>query len=549
MSRKLLLVFLLIVVVAAAGFWQWRKAIFSKEILKLEILGPETAKMGEEITYTVKYKNNGDFVLQNPKLVFELPENSLTEGSATRLVQELSDIYPGEESFASFKTRLLGQEEELKTAKASLSYVPKNLSARYESTTAFATKIDSVPVSLTLDLPSAIEKGKQINYTVNYFSTLDYPLENMSVKVDYPSGFNFESSEPLSLDDREWRLETLNKSRGGRINIKGTITADQDSLIVFSAKLGMWRDGTFVVIRKVDHEAQATQPLLFVSQIINGIPNYVVSPGETLRYELFIRNVGFTSFNDLLITSRLEGPSFDSSTLASFEGQARQGDNFVVFDSKKISRLKRLGPQEEIKVEFTVKLKDDPSAFAFEGGSAVIKNKVNVFDVVEKFTNKVSSKLEVLQKGYYSTMAGIENSGPLPPENGKTTTYTILWQARNLMSDVKNVKIKATLPEGIGLVDRMVPESQVAHFSFDSASRQIVWFVGDLLSNANTPLLYLQVALTPSSSQKGSVAKIIGQAVVSGEDWHTGRIIQNTASAIDTGLPDDSNNPGGGIVR
>jgi len=80
MSKKLLFIYLCIgAVVLVGGFLWWRGAVFSKEILKLEIVGPETAAMGQEITYTVKYKNNGNFILENLELLFELPEHSLSE--------------------------------------------------------------------------------------------------------------------------------------------------------------------------------------------------------------------------------------------------------------------------------------------------------------------------------------------------------------------------------------------------------------------------------------------------------------------------------------
>jgi len=95
---KKLTIFLALVVVVILGFvafLDYRDTIFSKEILKMEILGPDTTKVGDEIEYTVKYKNNGNFVLENSKLIFELPDNSLTEDSKTRFTQTLNDIYPG----------------------------------------------------------------------------------------------------------------------------------------------------------------------------------------------------------------------------------------------------------------------------------------------------------------------------------------------------------------------------------------------------------------------------------------------------------------------
>ena len=55
-------------ILGIAGYWYWQGNPFSKEILKLEILGPDSASASNEITYTVKYKNNGDVRLEEPRL-------------------------------------------------------------------------------------------------------------------------------------------------------------------------------------------------------------------------------------------------------------------------------------------------------------------------------------------------------------------------------------------------------------------------------------------------------------------------------------------------
>ena len=56
MSKKILLILFIIIVVVIVAFLLYRESMFSKEILKLEILGPDTAKIGDEIQYTVNIK-------------------------------------------------------------------------------------------------------------------------------------------------------------------------------------------------------------------------------------------------------------------------------------------------------------------------------------------------------------------------------------------------------------------------------------------------------------------------------------------------------------
>jgi hypothetical protein len=551
MNKNIALFLLVVIIIAGAlGFWFYRERIFSKEILKVDILSKDVAKTGDEIEYTVKYKNNGNFVLEQPRIVFEFPKNSLTQDGKTRVAQDLKDIYPGDEEFVKFKGRLLGKENDLKVAKAAISYIPKNITARYEADTTFTTKIESTPMTLDFDLPSRVEKGKEIKYLLNYFSNIDFPLENLSLKIEAVNGFDFEKSEPSSLDKLEWKLQTLNKAEGGRISVSGKITADTGGRLNFTAKIGIWLDGEFVVIKEAQKEVEVIEPLLFISELVNGSANYIANPGENLHYEVFFRNIGSSPFDNLFAMVKLDGSAIDSSTVQSPDGQVQSNSNLIVWDWKQVPALMHLGVQEEGKIEFDVKVKDSWTPSDSEKNNIVIKNNINISQIVQDFTTKVNSKLQVLQRGYYQNSA-ISNSGPVPPIFGQATTYTITWDVKNYFNDVKNVKVRAILPQSVSLTGKILPESESLKFSFDNNSREIIWSAGDVLAGAGlsgaSPSISFQVSLSPLPYQRGSFAPIIEDASITGEDQFTGAVVVGSSSAVNTSLPNDSAN--GGAVQ
>jgi hypothetical protein len=552
MSKKNIFIILIIVaIIVCIIFLIYKGTMFSKEILRLEILGQDSAKVGDEIEYTIKYKNNGNFSLESPKLTFYMPDNSLTEDGKTIIVQNLKDIYPGDEEVIKIKTRLLGKEGDLKTAKASLSYVPKNLTVRYESDTTFTTKISEAPITLDFDLPSKVEKGKDLQYSINYFSNIDYPLENLSLKIDTVNGFDIVSASPSSLDNKEWKLQTLNKAQGGRITINGKISSDAGQNLNFVASLGMWQNGNFIVIKQTNVEVQVIQPLLYISEEVNGSPNYVASPGEVLNYKISFRNIGSSSFDNLFMITRLNSLALDMSTIQVSGGQVQPNDNMIVWDSSQNPQLRHLNSQDTGEVNFSVKVKNDWNNNSSQD-SAVITNEVNISQIVQKFTIKVNSGLVISQSAYYKN-SDIENSGPTPPQVGKTTTYTITWNIKNYFSDTKNVKVKAVLPENVKITGKIMPSDELSNFSFDSKSREIVWSPGDILAGTGVkgdPVsLSFQISLTPASSQSGSLAQLIGSAQMSGENQFTNTTITAQDSGVDTSLPDDFANSGGGIIK
>jgi len=247
--------------------------------------------------------------------------------------------------------------------------------------------------------------------------------------------------------------------------------------------------------------------------------------------------------------SRLEGEAFDFQTIKADLGDYEPGDNSIIFDWRRISNLQYLPPMEEAKVEFWISLKED---FGILKNPALI-NKVFLSQAKEEFTTKINSKLVMSQKGYFQDEI-FGNSGPLPPTVGADTTYTIMWQAKNYYNEIKNVKVKATLPKQAQLTGKIFPEEAADKFAFDSSSREIVWEIGDMGIGQGVitpaPNISFQVKFTPTENQKGQTPEIISQAKITGQDQWTREIIEMTTFAINTALPDDPTiTPEQGVVQ
>ena len=552
MKRITLFIIIAAVIVGGLGLYYYQRNIYSKEILKLEIIGPENTDLLETIEYTVKFKNNGDTRLEQPELIFEYPEYTLpVDYDSTRVTlssdQIGGDIYPGEERTVTFKARLLGKEGDVKTAKASLSYKPKNLNAKYESSTTLTTVLNKVPLTFEFDLPSKVDSGKQLTFRLNYFSNADYPLTDLSIMVDYPSNFEFVKSTPSPLDENEWHIGLLNKAEGGRVEITGKIMGDVGEEKVMRARLGTWYDGQFVLLKEAVKGISIIKPNLYITQQINNNPEFVADPGDNLHYEIFFRNVGQDVLTDMTLQVTLNGAALDLSTLHTVDGVFEQGDNSILWDWRRVSDLQLLSPQEEGKVEFWVKVKDSWPINSVADKNPQIKTNIYLSQAREEFITKVNSKMD-----YNDDVFG--NSGPIPPRVGEETTYTIIWQAKNYYNDLSNVVVKATLPNNVRLTGQIFPEDAAETFTFDSNSRELVWNVGDLLVGQgvlNTaPSIAFQIALTPSSYQRNQTAELIGEATMTAQDQWTGKNIQKIAPAVNTLLPADSSiGPSQGLVQ
>ena len=553
MNKKVIryiIIFSLVIVVA--GFWYFQRNAFSKDILKLEILGSDTTEVGQKMDYVLKYKNNGKISLTNIKLTFEFPENSLIEDNKIRIEQKLDDIYPGEEKTITFSGRVLGQENELKKAKAWLEFQPKNLKAKYQVSTTQTTVIKFSPLTFELDLPSKIETEKDFSFSLNYFSNIDYPLSQLRVKIDYPSGFEFSDSSPKALENNEWQVPILNKAEGGRIRIFGKINGDIGEQKVFKASFGMWTEGNFVMLKEATKGAEIIKPTIYLSQLVNGSSDYSANPGDFLHYEVFFKNIGSSPFENLFLAIDLNSSLFDLTTLKSLNAEYHQGDSSMIWDWKKNPQLKFLDENEEGKVEFWINLKEDLPVIKPKDKNLVLKDSISLFPAKEEFSIKVSSKIDLDQQAFF-TSDFFPSSGSLPLRVGLPTAFTINWKLKNFYNDLRNVKVRATLPAWVSLTGQLLPRD--SSFLFDSQSREIIWEIGEVMAGqgvngSDSANLSFQISLVPNPSQLGQMPEIISMARVFGDDTWTQNAIESETKTINTGaLSDQGFNSTQGIVQ
>jgi hypothetical protein len=143
--------------------------------------------------------------------------------------------------------------------------------------------------------------------------------------------------------------------------------------------------------------------------------------------------------------------------------------------------------------------------------------------------------LEIQQSGFYEDEV-FGNQGPYPPQAGQSTSYTIIWQAKNYYNDVNNVKVKAILPADVRLTGKIFPQD--SRFTFDSQSREIVWEVGNLETGKGVstpaPNVAFQIEFRSNTLGAGETPEIISQARITGQDVFTESMLQSIAPALNT---------------
>jgi len=534
MRVKILFILIIaVIILAAIGYWIYQDNSYSKEILRLEIIGPDKAMVGEEIEYTIRIKNNSDVRLEDPQLIFEFPTASIVPGGQSlRTIVESEQfdgfLYPGQEKIFDFSCRIFGKEGDIKEAKAMFSFRPRNLKTGYVSKTSDLLTIEQVPLTFEFDMPSISGPGQEFNFSLNYFSSIDYPLSDIEIKMSYPAGFSLNEADPKGLSDTEWRILLLNQAEGGRIDITGNLSGETGETKTFRAEFGIWEGGEFIVLKNITKQVKLAEPSLYISQTINNVSEYTANPGDLLHYNVIFRNIGISPLHNLFLAVRLNGALFDFNTIRSTNGQFQQGDNSIIWDGSNISNLQFLDVGEEGQAEFWIKLKDTADRVS----RPKIESQIILGQTSRKFISKVNTKATIEQTAYVGDeIFGSEANFPL--EAGKTADFTIIWRVKNYYNPLQDVKVNAVLPKQVKLTGKVLPQK----LSFDPETREIVWSVGEMDPMQGIEQLHqlaFQVELEPTNSQQGKFVQMVGDAVFSAVDSWTGEHISATSSSITT---------------
>ncbi len=559
-KKKLLIISVSVAVVfiAVAGFFIWRGfTSFDKDEVELEIKGAERVVSGEEVKYTVKYRNNTRITLENVKLIFHYPEDSIPSNQkGLDETINLPDLVAGQEEVTELLVRIIGLRGEKKKAWVELIYQPAGISSQYTNKAEFTNEVISVPLILDFDIPDKLVAGQSFDFSLRYVNQAEVSFDDVQVRFEYPDGFVFESAnlEPIE-EDKVWSLGKLMAGQQGKILIRASIQGEEGEIKSFKSQLGLFKDDKFTPYTEAVGAIEISSSPLSVIQTVNSVDSYIAQAGERLDYLIKYKNTTDIGIRNVVVTSKIQGRALDLTSLnlggASFDGATQT----ITWNAGNVSDLEYLGPNQEGQLNFSVNIKSSLPVNNYNDKNFTISNSVKIdssdipitlkdIEIAgqSQLIAKVASQVTLQAQGYYYDDL-IANSGPIPPKIGQTTSYTIKWRLINTSNDLRSVKVTAFLPPHVKWNSKVNPG--YADLKYNSQTGEVTWTIGDLPATTGVLLpvkeVAFQVAITPSMAHLGGVVELIGQSKVTGQDNFVNLELTNTDKSIDTSLPDDLN--------
>jgi hypothetical protein len=137
------------------------------------------------------------------------------------------------------------------------------------------------------------------------------------------------------------------------------------------------------------------------------------------------------------------------------------------------------------------------------------------------------------------------NSGPIPPQVEKETTFTVVWNIVNTTSNITDARVVGVLPSYVKWYGTIMPSTE--KITYDPATNSVVWLPGDIPSGtgiAKPPReVAFQVVLLPSLSQVGATPLLVTGIKFDARDTYTNTMMTKTVRDVTTDLTTDPKAP------
>jgi len=547
----------------------------SDDNIDISILGNNFTAGGEELSLIVGITNRNSSPLDLVDLVLEYPKSSSSSLSGLVAGTErnrfsLGTIPAGAVRNENIKLVLFGEQGSVRPIKISLEYRIEGSNAIFVKERLYEVTINSTPINLSVDAPLAISPNQEITLNIKVTLNATKLASKMLLKLDYPVGFQFESSVPApSLGNSIWSLGDLAPGAERNISVLGRMLdvfdgEEKTFHISSGAQSSSDKSMIDVVFNSLAHTIVIKKPFIEAKLFVNGIyqREYANDTKTPIRGEIRWKNNLDTKINDLEIRAKILGNAVDRKTINTQQGFYNSAEDLITWDKNSQDEFKEVNPGDSGSVNFSV---SSLSLFSAMGGilsdpSIKIEVSISGKQLVEGYAikdlnNFESSTVRIISDVGFATKVlyysgPFTNKGPIPPKAEKETTYTMVWSLSNTANNISKTVIRSTLPPWMRFMGSISPANE--DLTYNPSTKELLWNIGRIpkgtgMTTADRSVSF-QIAFTPSLSQIGTTPIIINDAILTGHDDFANVDVRINRAPLRTRLDNDSLFPSNGAV-
>ncbi len=525
---------------------------------------PVGATPGIPVDIVVRVANQNRIALEYANFSLVLPSGTRSGNDLNKDVREEKKVFgsiaPGEVMEYRTKEIFLGEENTDKEITATLEYRFEGINSIFTKNESRPIHILASPINLTVDTLKEVNAGQQFELAVSGISNTVMPLRDVFVTVEYPASFNFQDADPKpTFGNNVWRVGALDPAGKFAIKIHGVLSGEDTEEKVFHTTVGVGSDKTERSIdtaySKILSSVTLKRPFIGINLTINGKPagDAVGQFGQRIDGKVVWVNNLPTRILNAQIEIRLRGVALDRSTIsAGGGGFYRSSDDTIFWDERGNPALSLLETGQSGTVNFAFlplpsvsgnQLLTNPTVTA---EVTVRGQRISESGVPEEIKTVMTQNVRISSQAQFATRAvyyvgPFVNSGPIPPQVEKETTYTIIWSIMNTSNAITGAEVRGVLPPYVKWAGSVSPAKE--NILYNRSTNEVIWSPGDIPAGTGIGKppreVAFQVVLTPSLSQIKKTISLLANIRFRAVDSFTNVEFTDSKSDISTNLSTD----------
>ena len=433
----------------------------SVDKIAIDIQGPTTIAGGDTVPLSITITNKNSVAIQNATIEMDFPDGTRSATNMAnaypRYTENIGTLGSGASVTRQVKAVLFGGTGASLTLPISFSFSTTDSNAIFVKKSSFALAVSSTPLSVSVDSPTNVVSGTPFTLTLNARSNATVPMNNVVIAAALPFGYSVTSSS-LKLNNSGFYVGTLLPGASKTITLTGTITGQENQQQTFHFTIGTAKSANdnalAVSYLTQDTTVTLTAPFINTSFSLNGdTSSQSITPGSTQSATVSYSNTLATAVQNAEVDVTISGSAVDYGSIKTSTGFYRSRDHTIVFSRDTDPSLATLAPGASGIGVFTFStvtqnnLPQSPTATFSVSVSGTPVGQANVPEKVNTTSKTVKIAAVVLVSASALHNSGsFSNSGPVPPQVGKPTTYTIVWKVQNEGSAIAGGTASTILP-------------------------------------------------------------------------------------------------------
>ena len=348
--------------------------LISADNIDITVSGPVSIPGGAPVSFDIQVSNKNNVSLELADLSVEFPAGAVEALDTTRELKTyrelIGDIPAGGSATKTVKAVMFGEENVQKQILVTVTYKIKGSTSLFSKKKSYDVLISSSPLSMTVSAFKEITSGQEIDITVKIESHSGEILKNVLLKVSYPFGFTFISSNPKPFKSNDtWKIGDIPAGASRTITIHGKIAGEDGDIRVFRLTTGAQspRDPAIIATEYMSVQQDITIQKPFISLGV-GIDNdtsvgdFIGRFNQSSRVEISWFNNIPTAVSHGEIVVRLSGTAYDKASVRPDRGIFRSATNEIVWNQQTNPELASMGAGESGRVSFSLIPRDTGTA-------------------------------------------------------------------------------------------------------------------------------------------------------------------------------------------